>query len=46
LLLVLAAIEFDDQFRLRAYEIGNETRDRHLSPEAESFESATAQVFP
>ena len=43
---MLAAIDLDDQLRLRADEVGDVAGDRHLAPEAEAVELARAQALP
>jgi len=41
LFLVLSTVEFDDKFRVKAREVDDIARDRHLPPESEPCQLPT-----
>jgi hypothetical protein len=43
---VLAAVDFDDQFRLMAHKVGYEMPDRHLTAKSVPFGLARSQLLP
>jgi hypothetical protein len=45
-IIVAISVEFDDEFRLNAREIGDETVDRMLATKFEALLAAVAQDFP